>query len=114
MRRLKEGTFSELMALLPLVTKAMRRALADPEVEPKTQFAAAAWLAEQLLGKARQRVSIDALSESPETQARNALASAIVLDDGRPQGHLHQVIDGDLVEYDDNEREAEQETDILE
>jgi hypothetical protein len=55
-----------------------------------------------------QRRSIEL---SPVDKTKQALASAIVLDDGQVQSHL--VIDGDLVDdYTNDEREADRDTDV--
>jgi hypothetical protein len=45
-----------------------------------------------------------AVEVSYEEKIRVALVPAILLDDGQPQGHLNQVIDG---EYEVDEREAD-------
>ncbi|MEV7329570.1 hypothetical protein [Micromonospora sp. NPDC093244] len=124
MRRLKGHAFSDVMALLPLATKALRRALADPGIDPKVQFAAATWLMEQALGKAKQRMTIDA-ELSPHDKVKTALVPAILLDDGLPQDLRHltperrrqlkqsldridgqTVLDGEFTEDDDEEEDA--------
>jgi hypothetical protein len=108
-KRLKEDTFTEIMALLPLVTKVLRRALTDPEVDAKTKLDAVKFLVDHATGRAMQRTAVEL---SGVEKVQQIFASAIVLDDGHEDTHL--VIDGEATEYTGHGRKADRERDDYE
>jgi hypothetical protein len=67
-----------------------------PIVDAKTKYAAAAFIIEHLIGKPKALIEVD----DKRDETKHVLASAIVLDDGQPQGHL-LAIEGEIVEDDE-------------
>lgn len=96
-RRLVEDVYGKLAGQLGLAIQTMANLMMSDEVDEKgkrivdsrTKFAAAAFIIEHLVGKPKALVEITGVEE-----AQNAIAAAIVLDDGQPQDN-HQVIDGE-------------------
>jgi hypothetical protein len=74
-----------------------------PIVDARTRLAASTFVLEHFLGKPQAFIQVEATD-----QTRAALASAIVLDDGLPQGHL-TVVEGEFTEDDDEEYEDDDE-----
>jgi hypothetical protein len=70
-----------------------------PIVDAGTRLRAATFIVEHVLGKPKAVVEIGG-----EDFTRAALASAIILDDGMPQGHL--VIEGEYEEADEEDVEG--------
>jgi hypothetical protein len=111
MRLLKENAFGELMALVPLAAKTIYGVISSeavddngrPIVDAKTKLQASTWLMEHAVGKAMQRTSIEV---NAVDQTARAIASAIVLDDGKPQDHW--IVEGELADEAD-ELEADRE-----
>jgi hypothetical protein len=68
-----------------------------PIVDARTKLAAAQFILENFLGKPKAIVELTAGDET-----KSILASAIILDDGLPQGHL-EILDAEIVEDDDME-----------
>lgn len=103
-RRLLTETFGELAGhaqtavkvIVNLMTSTEVDEKGKPIVDPRTQLAAATFILEHILGKPKAVVDIGG-----EDFVRSALASAIILDDGMPQGHL--VIEGEYEEVDDDD-----------
>lgn len=71
-----------------------------PIVDPKTKFAAAAFIIEHFTGKPKALVDVKI-----ETAPQSAIAAAIVLDDGKPQDNM--VVEGEIVDEDELEEEGE-------
>lgn len=104
-RRLIEETYGLLSGHVSQAVKVMGNLLVSEEydmngkpiVDAKTKFAAAAFIIEHFIGKPKQFV------ELTESDDRNhALAAAILLDDGKPQGHL-ETIEGHFEVIEDDE-----------
>jgi hypothetical protein len=70
-----------------------------PIVDARTRFAAAAFIIEHLIGKPVALADVKLMVDEP----KQAIAAAIVLDDGLPQDVAPQVIEGDVVEDDEEE-----------
>lgn len=70
-----------------------------PIVDARTKLAAAQFVLENFLGKAKAFVEVEATDHT-----RAAIASAIVLDDGLPQGHL-TIVEGEFTEDDDDDED---------
>ena len=98
-KRLKETTFSALMAHSEALMKVLVGLATDPETPASVRADVGKFVYEQLLGKARQRMTIDA-ELSPREKTMSALASAIVLPDGLPQD-APLVLEGEYTEDDD-------------
>lgn len=98
-RRLLAETYGKLAGHIDQAVVTMGNLLTSEEVDEngkplvdsKTKFAAAAFIIEHTIGKPKAVVEIDATEDT-----KNALAAAIVLDDGQPQDH--EVIDGEFTE----------------
>lgn len=111
-RRLHGKSYERIVTMMPLALEAMQKLLVStevddngkPVVDARTKLAAATYVLDRVMGKTAQAVEITA----KEDTVKNALAPAIVLDDGLPQGHLN-VIEGDVVEDDDEEWEDDDE-----
>lgn len=106
-RRLVQETYGVLSQHIDQAVKVMGQLLVSEEVDPitgrpivdaKTKFAAAAFIIEHFIGKPKQYVEM----EDKTTETKQAIAAAIVLDDGQPQGHLG-VIEGEFTEDDEEE-----------
>jgi hypothetical protein len=68
-----------------------------PIVDAKTKYAAAAFILEHTIGKPQALVSVEV------SEPKKAIAAAIILDDGAPQGHFGgNIIEGEA-EWDDDE-----------
>lgn len=108
-RRLLEQTFGKLGGMLDTALKALKDLIESTEVDDngkpivdaKTKYAAATFIIEHVVGKPKAIIEID----DPSAARRQAIASAIVLDDGLPQGHL--AIEGEWIENDDELSEDE-------
>jgi len=100
-RRLVEQTFGKMSAHIDSAIKVVVNLMLSTEVDDKgkpivdaaTQLKAAMWILENVMGKPKALVELS----TPEDITRQAIASAIVLDDGKPQGHL-TTIEGELVD----------------
>lgn len=98
-RRLLTMTMGQLAGHTDIAIRAMKNLIESTEVDDngkpivdaRTRFAAAAFIIEHVIGKPTAIIQVDQVDET-----RNALAAAIVLDDGKPQGHLQ--IEGSIVE----------------
>jgi hypothetical protein len=107
-RRLHDDAFSKLVGHLDLAFKVIKNLLESTELDDKgkpivdarTKLAAAQFIVEHVIGKAKSTVEIEAVDTT-----RHAIAAAIILDDGMPQGHL--VIDGEVAEDGDEDELAE-------
>jgi hypothetical protein len=105
-RRLLDQTFGQIGGMLDIALRALKELIESTEVDdngkyivdPKTRFAAATFVVEHVIGKPKAIVEID----DPLLARRQAIASAIILDDGYPQGHQN-VIEGDLVDEEEDE-----------
>lgn len=104
-RRLIEKTYGGMAKHLPAAIKVMYELMTSeeidyngkPVVDSRTKFAAAAFIIEHFVGKPRMFVEL----EEKKPEINKAIAAAIVLDDGRPQGHLNdrdKVFEGEVVE----------------
>lgn len=69
-----------------------------PIVDAKTKLAAAQFIIEHVIGKATAVVEV-----STDDAVRSAIAAAIVLDDGLPQGH---IIEGEFEEEDEEDDDS--------
>ncbi|WP_212993707.1 hypothetical protein [Actinoplanes auranticolor] len=99
-KRLAEATHDALMAHSDAAMRVLGELVDDPKTPANVRMQIAMFLYEQQHGKAASKVSLDAT-----IGPRQAIASAIVLDDGLPQGHL--TIEGELAEVDEDETEAD-------
>jgi hypothetical protein len=99
-KRLAEATHDALMAHTETAMRVLGELVKDAETPASVRADIGKFIYEQLHGKAAGKLSIDA-QVNPVQQA---IASAIVLDDGQPQGR-HAMIDGDVVrdEIDDDD-----------
>jgi len=105
-RRLLEHTFGKLAGHVDQAITAMGNLLVSEEVDDKgrplvdarTKFAAAAFIIEHMLGKPKALIEI-----GMDETTRSAIASAIILDDGMPQGHM--TIEGDFEEAEEDDDE---------
>jgi hypothetical protein len=70
-----------------------------PLVDAKTKYAAAAFIIEHFIGKPNALVTVDVEGD----EVKQALAAAIVLDDGKPQ----DVLEGEWEEVDDDDDRGE-------
>jgi hypothetical protein len=108
-RRLLDLTVGQLAGHVDQAIKTMANLMVcedtdengKPIVDSKTKFAAAAFIIEHTIGRPK---AIIELSETEDRVARS-IASAIILDDGRPQGH-HEVIEGELADQEEDDDEA--------
>lgn len=100
-RRLLTMTMGQLAGHTDIAIKAMKNLIESTEVDDngkpivdaRTRFAAAAFIIEHVIGKPTAIIQVDQTDE-----ARSAIAAAIVLDDGQPQGHLTNVVEGEIVD----------------
>jgi hypothetical protein len=108
-RRLLTETLGQLGGHLDVALKAVRELITSTEVDekgkpivdPRTKLAAATFVIEHIIGKPTAVIELNQAQDF----TRAAIASAIVLDDGEPQGHLG-TIDGDFtVDEEDDEME---------
>jgi hypothetical protein len=105
-RRLLDYTHGQLAGHIDQAVRTMYNLMVSTEVDengkpivdPKTKFAAAAFIIEHTIGKPKAIVEVN---EGENVVAR-AIASAIVLDDGQPQGH-RGTIEGEIVSEDEEE-----------
>jgi hypothetical protein len=103
-KRLLDETFGELAQYATRAVKViydlmLSDAVDDngkPVVDAKTRLAAATFIVEHIIGKPKAVVELEATDFT-----RQALASAIVLDDGLPQDP-EIVLEGEIVEDDDD------------
>jgi hypothetical protein len=95
-RRLKEATHDALMAHTEAAMRVLGELVKNPETPASVRADIGKFIYEQQLGKATARVDVGLTAQEHTMQA---LASAIVLDDGLPQGHL-TTIEGELIEDD--------------
>jgi hypothetical protein len=101
--RLHTLTRAKLSAHMDIAVKAIAKLIESDEVDEKgrpivdarTKFAASAFVIEHIIGKPNQHIDVDAGEAT-----KSAIASAIVLDDGLPQGHLTDVVEAEIVEDD--------------
>jgi hypothetical protein len=106
-RRLMDETFGDLAGYAKLALDVLQKLMKSEEVDAngrplvdaKTKLTASIFVLEHILGKPKAVIEL----EDPKENQRMALAAAIVLDDGQPQGHLTKVIEGDFTEEDDGE-----------
>lgn len=104
-RRLHDNVFGDLAGYAPLALKVLKTLMTSDEVDvngrpivdAKTKLAAAQFTLEHILGKPKALIE---LNDPADTQ-RRALAAAIMLDDGRPQGHLTNILEGEFEEVED-------------
>lgn len=104
-RRLLNETFGKMAGHVDLAIQTVVKLITSEEVDEKgkpivdarTKLAASTFILEHVIGKPENRLEI-----TSDDATRQVLASAIVLDDGRPQGHL-EVWEGEVVEDDDPE-----------
>jgi len=101
-KRLYGHAFGKLGAQADLAIRTVKKLIENDEVDDKgkpvvdarTKLDASKFILEHILGKPQQLIEIDATD-----QARQMLASAIVLDNGQEDSHL--VIEGSVVEKDE-------------
>jgi hypothetical protein len=99
-RRLLDYTHGQLAGHIDQAIRTMANLMTSvevdengkPIVDPKTKFAAAAFIIEHTIGKPKAIIEVN---EGENIVAR-AIASAIILDDGKPQGH-RGTIEGEIV-----------------
>lgn len=101
LKRLKETTFSALMAHSEALIKVLVELATDPGTPAGVRADIGKFVYDQLLGKAKQRMTIDA-ELSPRDKTITALASAIINDDGTPQD-APTVLDGEFTEDDEED-----------
>lgn len=100
-KRLHTLTRAKLASHMDIAVKAIGKLITSEEVDDKgrpivdarTKFAAAAFVVEHIIGKPSQHVDVQG-----GDKVQTAIASAIVLDDGLPQGHLTDVVDAEIVD----------------
>lgn len=103
-RRLHEETYGQLAGYAQIALKVMKNLMESTEVDAngrplvdaKTKLAAASFVLEHIIGKPKAVVEIN----DPSEFQRKALAAAIVLDDGKPQGHL-TILEGEFEEVEE-------------
>lgn len=71
-----------------------------PIVDARTKFAASTFIIEHFIGKPKALIELELGNHT-----KNAIAAAIVMDDGRPQDNM--VIEGEYEEVEENEEESE-------
>lgn len=102
-RRLMDVTYGSLAKYAQHAVKVIYDLMMSEEVDEKgrplvdarTRLACAQFIVENIVGKPKAVIEVEAAD-----MTRQLLASAIVLDDGKPQGHL-QILEGEVVEDDD-------------
>lgn len=102
-RRLLDHTFGSMAAYIDTAIQTVHNLMKSEEVDDngkpivdaRVKLAAATFIIEHVVGKPK------AVIEVGEDTTRQALASAIILDDGMPQGHL--VLEGEFEEMDEEE-----------
>jgi len=102
-RRLMEETFGTLAGHMDLaiatVVKLLKSKEVDdwgkPIVDARTKLAAATFIIENILGKPKALVEVDA-----SDTVKQFLAAALVMDDGQP---AHPVIDGQFTEEEEDD-----------
>lgn len=98
-KRLYNHAFGELGSNVDLAIKTIINLInstdtdekGKPIVDARTKLDAAKWIVEHVIGKPDRIITIDATD-----QARQMIASAIILDSGREDSHL--AIEGEVVE----------------
>jgi hypothetical protein len=90
-KRLKQGVYDALMANSGDAMRVLGELVKDAETPVSVRADIGRFIYEQLHGKAAGKLNVDAA-----IGPRAAVASAIILDDGLPQGH--QTIDGELAD----------------
>ncbi|KIR64738.1 hypothetical protein [Micromonospora haikouensis] len=95
-KRLKERTFSAVMAHSEAVMKVLVDLATDPATPAGVRADIGKFIYEQLHGKAKAHVDVGA-----QAAPRVAIAAAIVLDDGLPQD-TPAVLDGEYIEDDED------------
>lgn len=106
-RRLLDNTIGELSGHIGKAVKCIGDLIESDEVDEngkpivdaRTKLAASSFVVEHFIGKPKQLVEVDATDET-----KQALAAAIVLDDGEDQSHL--VLEGEAY-WNDLERDEE-------
>jgi hypothetical protein len=106
-RRLLEETYGLLAGHVTQAVKTMGQLLVSDEVDDngkpivdsRTKFAAAAFIIEHMIGKPKALVEVKA----EISEAKQAIAAAIVLDDGQPQ----DIIEGDWEDAEDDDTDDE-------
>lgn len=78
-----------------------------PIVDARTKLAAATFILEHTVGKPRAQIDLN----DGAGQQRKAIAAAIIEDDGLPQGHLGDWVEGEIVDDDDAEEMVEADDD---
>lgn len=112
-KRLMEKTYGMMAGHLEIAVKVMFELMTSEEidlngkpiVDARTKFAAAQFIIEHMIGKPQAMIKL----ETEISVAKEAIAAAIVLDDGQPQGHL--AIEGEWTEADDEEDEEDDDLD---
>lgn len=103
-KRLLTETFGQMAAHVDLAIRTVVKVMNDEEVDDKgkpttdsrTKLTAAMFVIEHITGKPKAIVEVDAADFT-----KSVLASAIMLDDGMPQGHL--AIEGEFTVDDEEE-----------
>lgn len=104
-RRLLHHTLGELNSHVSSAIRTVVKLIESDEVDDKgkpivdarTRLAACIFVIEHVTGKPKAVFEIEGTDAT-----RQALAAAIVLDDGKPQGHLEDgVLEGEIVEEDE-------------
>lgn len=107
-KRLLDETFGKMANQIDLAIKTVVNLMLStetddkgkPVVDARTKLAAAMFVLEHFIGKPKAFIEVT----SNDDGVRSALVPAIILDDGRPQGHLAAAppkdIEGEIVEAD--------------
>lgn len=107
-RRLLEETYGLLAGHVHQAVKVMGQLLVSdevddngkPVVDSKTKYAAAAFIIEHMIGKPQALVKM----EVEVSEAKEAIAAAIILDDGKPQDFIEgQWQEDEMEEADDDD-----------
>ena len=102
-RRLVENTFGKMATHIDSAIKTVANLMLSEEVDDKgrpivdarTRLTAAMWIVENFVGKPKAMIEVT----NTDDAVRSALTPAIILDDGKPQGHLAaNVVEGEIVE----------------
>jgi hypothetical protein len=105
-KRLLDETFGRMSGQIDLAIKTVVKLMTSTEVDDKgkpivdarTQLAAAMFVLEHFIGKPKAFIEVS----NNDDGVRSALVPAIILDDGRPQGHLAvappKTVEGEIVE----------------
>jgi hypothetical protein len=100
-KRLKQATHDALMAHTDAAMRVLGELVKNPETPASVRADIGKFIYEQLHGKAKSKIDLDA-KVTPQT----ALAAAIVLDDGLPQDASMVIEDVEYIETDEQDDAA--------